>query len=152
MKKSITKHKSFISNDVTYWKFNLDHEIMVRALSRFMCVPFKDLASDNLPNAIENNRTKQNLLQWATLGCKKKMEPTSLCYHYIRSSLLYVSFMLAAATSQNSQNLSVKKSFINCHFSDFNIFLYTILILLMNSQLSGDLFTLKWNVMCYLKN
>jgi len=87
------------------------------------------------------------------LGVKKKMEPVSLFRHYIPSPLVHLSFTLAAVTPQNGKRLSVKKPLINHHFSDLNdIFLYKILILAVNSQLSEDSFTPKLNLLYYLKN
>lgn len=54
--------QSFLPNDVTYRKFNLDLEIMVRASSRFMCVSLEGFAGNRLLNSTENDGTKENLL------------------------------------------------------------------------------------------
>lgn len=110
---------------------------MVRASSRFMCVPFKGFAGNHLLSPTENDGTEQNLSLSAHLGVKNKMEPTSFFNHYVPSPLLHPSFMLEAVTPQNGKNLSVIK-----HFFEFNdIFLCKILTLALNPQLSEDSFT-----------
>lgn len=88
-------------------------------------VPFKGFAGNNLLSPTENNVQNRICLCKHHLGVKRKMEPTLLLNHYIPSPLVHLSFTLAAVTPQNSKYLSVRKPFINCHFSDFNdIFLY----------------------------
>lgn len=141
-KKSITKDRAFflmmLHTENSIWIMELWGGLLLdlcvyhlKVLQVTICsVPLKMMAQNRICHYKHQ------------LGVNKKMEPASLFNHYIPSPLVHLSFTLAAVTPQNSKNLSVRQPFINHHFSDFDdIFLYKILILAMNSQLSECSFT-----------
>lgn len=61
IKKINYQAQGFLSNDVTYWKFNLDDGVTARAAPRLMDAPFKGSAGNNLLGSPEDDGTEHNL-------------------------------------------------------------------------------------------